>query len=253
LSKFGLLELSRQRLRPTAEVSAYTPCPACQGRGRIKRVDTLSLSLLRQISTQAAQGQIQEVRAVVPLEVSTFLLNKKRKEILNLEEHYQLKIVVLAKEGLGPEEILVDYIKRESTEAKPVPEARPVAELHSGPEAPKTAEPQPATAPKKTGRSRRGSGRSRKKPSPEPGKVEPQPEGEAVAQPLEAQPGSETGPELPKDSEPQPAVAPKKTGRPRRGYSRSRKKPSSEPGKVEPQPEAAPATPTPGPEKSDLS
>ena len=261
LSKFGLLELSRQRLRPTAEVSAYTPCPACQGRGRIKRVDTLSLSLLRQISTQVAQGQIQEVRAAVPLEVSNFLLNKKRKDILNLEEHYQLKIVVLPKEGLGPEEILVEYIKRESTEAKPAPEARPAAEPQSTPEPPKAGEPQPAAAPKKTGRPRRGSGRSRKKPTPapEPGKVEPQPESPPDEKTLEVQPGGEPGPEAP--AEPQPAPAPKKTGRPRRGSGRSRKKPAPEPGKVEPQPESAPdaktpeaqpgSEPGPGPEKSD--
>ena len=91
-------------------------------------MDTLSLSLLRQISTQVAQGQIQEVRASVPLEVSNFLLNKKRKDILNLEEHYHLKIVVLPKEGLGPEEILVEYIKREPSEAKPGPETKPAAE-----------------------------------------------------------------------------------------------------------------------------
>jgi ribonuclease E len=251
LSKFGLLELSRQRLRPTAEVSAYTPCPACQGRGRIKRVDTLSLSLLRQISTQVAQGQILEVRAAVPLEVSNFLLNKKRKDILNLEEHYHLKIVVLPKEGLGPEEILVEYIKREPSEAKPGPETRPAAEPQTAPEPPKAGEPQPAAAPKKTGRPRRGSGRSRKKPAPAPGKVEPQPEGAAEAKTPEAQPGSEPGPEPSSAAEPQPAPAPKKTGRPRRGYSRSRKKPASEAGKVEPQPENAPDAKTPEPEKSD--
>jgi ribonuclease E len=257
LSKFGLLELSRQRLRPTAEVSAYTPCPACQGRGRIKRVDTLSLSLLRQISTQAAQGQIQEVRATVPIEVSTFLLNKKRKEILNLEEHYHLKIVVLPKEGLGPEEILVEYLKRESTESKPAPESKPAAELHTGPEPPRTAEPH-APAPKKSGRSRRGSGRSRKKPAPEPGKVESQPEAEAVAHTLEPQPVSEPGSEAPQTAEPQPAAAPKKTGRPRRGSGRSRKKPAPEPARVEPQSEGEAGAHTlepqsgsePGPEAS---
>ncbi len=104
-------------------------------------MDTLSLSLLRQISTQVAQGQIQEVRAAVPLEVSNFLLNKKRKDIHNLEEHYQLKIVVVPKEGLGPEEILVEYIKRESTEGKPAPEARPAAEPQTSPEPPKAGEP----------------------------------------------------------------------------------------------------------------
>jgi len=248
LSKFGLLELSRQRLRPTAEVSAYTPCPACQGRGRIKRVDTLSLSLLRQISTQAAQGQIQEVRASVPLEVSTFLLNKKRKEILNLEEYYQLKIVVLPKEGLGPEEILVEYLKRESTEPKAAPETKPAAEPQPGLEPSKAAESPPAPAPKKTGRPRRGSGRSRKKPAPEPER----PEAATEAKTLEAQPGSEPGLEPPKAAEPPSAPAPKKTGRPRRGSGRSRKKPSPEPEKAEPQPEAAPEAPRPEPEKSDL-
>jgi ribonuclease E len=223
LSKFGLLELSRQRLRPTAEVSAYTPCPACQGRGRIKRVDTLGLSLLRQISTQVAQGQIQEVRAAVPLEVCTFLLNKKRKEILNLEEHYQLKIVVLAKEGLGPEEIQVEYIKREAGEAAHAPEARP-------PEARSGAEPQKAAAPKKS-RSRRGSGRSRKKPAPEGEKAEPQDAGAAAPPPAPA--GGEPGAAPAKSAEPKAAAAPKKPGRSRRGSGRSRKKPAPDAGKTE--------------------
>jgi ribonuclease E len=245
LSKFGLLELSRQRLRPAAEVSAYTPCPTCQGRGRIKRVDTLSLSLLRQISTQASQGQIQEVRAAVPLEVSNFLLNKKRKEILNLEEHYQLKIIVIPKEGLGPEETQVEYLKREPVEAKPGPETKPAVEPQIAPEPPK------ATAPKKTGRPRRGSGRSRKKPAPEPEKAEPQPEGEPEAKIPETPPLTEAGPEPPKTPEPPKAAAPKKTGRPRRGSGRSRKKPAPEPEKAEPQPEGEPEAKIPEPEKSD--
>jgi ribonuclease E len=164
LSKFGLLELSRQRLRPTAEVSAYTPCPVCQGRGRVKRVDTLGVSLLRQISTQLAQGQFQEVRAAMPLEVSTFLLNKKRRELLNLEEQHHLKIVVLPKEGLGPEEIQVEYVKRE--EPKPAAEPKPAVEAKAAPE--------PARAPerKKSSRSRRGSGRARKKAEPKPDQPE---------------------------------------------------------------------------------
>jgi len=116
LSKFGLLELSRQRLRPAAETSAYTSCPACHGRGRLKTVDTLGLNLLRQIRSQAAQNQIQEVRAVLPLEVANFLLNQKRKELSALEEHFDLKIFLIAKEGLGPEDLQVEYVKREGTE-----------------------------------------------------------------------------------------------------------------------------------------
>jgi ribonuclease E len=175
LSKFGLLELSRQRLRPTAEVTAYTPCPTCQGRGRIKRVDSLGLSLLRQISTQVAQGQFQEVRAAVPLEVSTFLLNKKRKELLTLEEQHHLKIVVLPKEGLGPEEIQVEYVKRE--EPKPAPEPKPAVEAKAAPEPPKAPER------KKPARSRRGSGRGKKKAAPAPDQPEPRPGGDTGPEP----------------------------------------------------------------------
>jgi ribonuclease E len=133
LSKFGLLELSRQRLRPTAEASAYTPCPTCQGRGRLKTVPVLSLSLLRQISTQVVQNQLQEVRAVVPVEVSNFLHNQKRKEILALEEQYNLRIVLTATAGLTPEDIHLECVKREAEEPKR--EARPERKRQAKPEA----------------------------------------------------------------------------------------------------------------------
>jgi ribonuclease E len=124
LSKFGLLELSRQRLRSSTETTAYILCPTCQGRGRIKSAPMVSLSLLRQIGSQLAQSPLQEVRAVVPVEVSNFLLNQKRKDVLDLEQQYNLTINIVAKEGLGPEEIQVDYIKRETPEAK-APEVKP--------------------------------------------------------------------------------------------------------------------------------
>lgn len=143
ISKFGLLELSRQRLRPTAEASAYTPCPACQGRGRLKTVPTLSLSLLRQIIAQLAQNHVQEVRAEVPVEVSNFLLNQKRREILALEEQYNIRIVLTAKVGLTPEEIHLEFVKRETEEPKR--EARPEPKREAPPEA--KAESKPAVQP----------------------------------------------------------------------------------------------------------
>ena len=157
LSKFGLLELSRQRLRPTAEVSAYLECPTCHGQGHIKRVDTLGLSLLRQISTQVAQNPIQEVRGAVPLEVGTFLLNNKRKEILDLEEHFNLKITLTPKVGLGPEDIQLEYLKREAPEAKPVPESKPVAAAKAAPETKPVDEAKaaPAARARRTSSSRR--------------------------------------------------------------------------------------------------
>jgi len=138
ISKFGLLELSRQRLRPTAETSTYIPCPTCQGRGRVKSFTTLGLSLLRQMSLQLGQAPLREVRALLPPEVANFLLNQKRKELLTLEEQYQVKITLTARPGLPLEEIQLEYLKpepgdqqaskgetKESRRAQPVDEVRP--------------------------------------------------------------------------------------------------------------------------------
>jgi ribonuclease E len=193
LSKFGLLELSRQRLRPTAEVSAYVMCPACQGRGLIKKVETLSVSLLRQISTQAAQSPVQEVRALVPVEVSNFLLNKKRQDLLNLEEQFAIKIIVTGKEGLGPEEILVDYLKREGAEPKPVAEPKPAPESKAAPEAKPSSETKTPPRVKKSGEARRPS-RPRRRSS------KPKPPGKPPGEVPEAAPPAAPGPGEPKSA-----------------------------------------------------
>jgi ribonuclease E len=179
LSKFGLLELSRQRLRPAAETSAYTSCPACHGRGRLKTVDTLGLSLLRQISAQMVQNPVQEVRALVPVEVSNFLLNQKRKDLLALEELHSIRIVLIGKEGLGPEEIHVEYLKREAAEPKPAPESKAAPEAKPTPETRPTSEARPAGEPKK-----RPSRPRRRSAKPKP-KAEPQGEAPEPATPAE--------------------------------------------------------------------
>jgi ribonuclease E len=139
ISKFGLLELSRQRLRPTAETSTYTLCTTCQGRGRVKSVTALGLSLLRQMSMQLGQAPLREVRAFLPPEVANFLLNQKRKELLALEEQHHLKITLTARPGLPLEEIQLEYVKPEpgeqqasKGEAKESRRAQPVDEIRPG-------------------------------------------------------------------------------------------------------------------------
>jgi ribonuclease E len=122
LSKFGLLELSRQRLRPASEISIYSPCSVCQGRGRVISMTSLALSVLRQITTRVSQDQVQEIRAVLPLEAANFLLNQKCKEILALEEQHNLKIYLTSKEGLAPGEFQIEYVKREAGEPSVNPE-----------------------------------------------------------------------------------------------------------------------------------
>ena len=169
LSKFGLLELSRQRLRPTAEASAYNPCPVCQGRGRLKTVPTLGLSLLRQISVQVAQNPIQEVRALVPLEVGNFLLNQKRREILALEEQYHLRIMLTSSASLSLEEVQLEFIKREAAEPK-----GEAAEAKAEAAEPKGEAAEPKAEPRKSRRSRRRGPRRGSRRGPKEGPQETQ-------------------------------------------------------------------------------
>ncbi|MDI6853234.1 MAG: Rne/Rng family ribonuclease [Deltaproteobacteria bacterium] len=116
LSRFGLLELSRQRLRPGAEVTTFITCPACLGRGRTKSVPSLGLGLLRQISLHASQNSLREVRVAASEDVANFLFNFKRQDILDLEKEFNLKIVITAHHEISHESIKVEYLKAEAAE-----------------------------------------------------------------------------------------------------------------------------------------
>ncbi len=112
ISKFGLLELSRQRLRPTSSSSLYINCPHCQGRGQVKSIESSGLSLLRKIAYEACRHTVAEVRAQLPGEVAAYLLNRKRKELLALENDFHLTIAIEGKENLPVGELHLEFIRR---------------------------------------------------------------------------------------------------------------------------------------------
>ena len=85
ISRFGLLEMSRQRLRPSLEETMSRTCPRCMGQGTIRGTRSLSLSILRLIEDEAQKESSREIRVVVPVPVATFLLNEKRDEISEIE------------------------------------------------------------------------------------------------------------------------------------------------------------------------
>jgi ribonuclease E len=94
ISRFGLLEMSRQRLRPSlGETSAIT-CPRCSGQGTIRDVESLALSILRIIQEEANKQKCAEVRAEVPLVVSSYLLNEKRTTLAEIEKQSETKVVI---------------------------------------------------------------------------------------------------------------------------------------------------------------
>ncbi|MCD6562017.1 MAG: Rne/Rng family ribonuclease [Deltaproteobacteria bacterium] len=111
LSKFGLLELSRQRLRPSIESRSYQTCHCCQGRGIILSVEASSVSFLRQIWMGVSRKGIKHVRGILPLEVATYLQNKKRNEIAQLESRYDVDIIIRGDPSLPPGGGKLEFLK----------------------------------------------------------------------------------------------------------------------------------------------
>lgn len=110
ISKFGLLEMSRQRIRPFIEYGSYSACRHCRGKGRVPSVEMLGLGFLRKLQLETIKNGISQIKAVVSVEVADYLLNKKRKEILELERRYGIWIRIEGKVGLvlGESEITSD-------------------------------------------------------------------------------------------------------------------------------------------------
>jgi ribonuclease E len=100
ISRFGLLELSRQRLRPSLGESAHQPCPRCSGAGHIRGVESLALAILRLIGEEARKERTAKVIAQLPVEVATYLLNEKREWIRAIEERDHLQLILIANPAL---------------------------------------------------------------------------------------------------------------------------------------------------------
>lgn len=100
ISRFGLLEMSRQRLRPSLGETSGIVCPRCNGRGTIRDVESLSLSVLRLIEEEALKERTAEVRAHVPIAVATFLLNEKREALAKTEERTKVRLLILPSEHM---------------------------------------------------------------------------------------------------------------------------------------------------------
>ncbi len=113
ISRFGLLEMSRQRLRPSLEETTSKLCPRCLGQGTIRGTRSLALSILRLVEEEAQKEFSAEIRAITPVSVATFLLNEKRKEIFEIEKRHGAKIVVLPSEQLETPHFEVQRIREQ--------------------------------------------------------------------------------------------------------------------------------------------
>lgn len=95
ISRFGLLEMSRQRLRPSLGETTSKVCPRCSGQGTIRSTRSLALSILRLLEEEAQKERSAEIRAITPVKVATFLLNEKRKTISAIEQNNNTRILIV--------------------------------------------------------------------------------------------------------------------------------------------------------------
>ncbi|MGD8376394.1 MAG: Rne/Rng family ribonuclease [Acidobacteriota bacterium] len=103
ISKLGLMEISRQRMKPTKAASTFVDCDACGGDGRLRSVESAALSALRKIHAQVARGNLDSLHVRMQQEVANHLLNQKREELGELERRHRCRIVIEPDPALGRE------------------------------------------------------------------------------------------------------------------------------------------------------
>ena len=119
ISRFGLLEMSRQRLRPSLGESSQIVCPRCTGQGTIRGVESLSLSVLRIIEEESMKENTIRVVARVPVDVGTYLLNEKRDLLLELESRNHVSVMLIPSPALETPGYDIQRIRRDEASGKP--------------------------------------------------------------------------------------------------------------------------------------
>src|SRR5438046_6978291 len=136
LSRFGLLEMSRQRLRPSLGESSHIVCPASAGLGSIRSVESMTLAVLRLIGEELRKDRTARVIAQVPVAVATYLINEKREWLRTLVDKSEAELIVVPNEDLQAPEYSIRRVRDDELE---LPEQRQATYLM--PTAPEVAEP----------------------------------------------------------------------------------------------------------------
>lgn len=111
ISRFGLLEMSRQRLRPSLGEASEQVCPRCSGHGTIRGVESLSLSVLRIIEEEAMKENTGRIVAQLPVDMATFLLNEKRQPIHDIEQRQSVEVVLIPNTRLETPNYTIDRVR----------------------------------------------------------------------------------------------------------------------------------------------
>ena len=113
ISRFGLLEMSRQRLRPSLGESSLRTCPTCNGRGHVRGPESLALSILRIVEEEAMKDMTGRIVARLPIEVATFLLNEKREGVFDIEKRTGVQIILVPDPAVTLPNYAVERVREE--------------------------------------------------------------------------------------------------------------------------------------------
>jgi len=114
ISRFGLLEMSRQRLRLSLGESAQEVCPRCEGRGTVRNIQSQGLSIIRLIEEESLKEKTAEVQVQLPVELATFIINEKREFILNIEKRHNVHVLIIANPYLHAPQYHITRLKEDN-------------------------------------------------------------------------------------------------------------------------------------------
>lgn len=145
ISRFGLLEMSRQRLRPSLSSARDIVCPRCLGQGTIRGVEVLALNMIRLIEEEAIKDSTVQVILEVPSEVATYLINEKRQAIVDIERKHHIRVILLPSAHLETPNFVISRTKKEESGNGDEPASYTLA---SKPGIPKSSYTNPAATPR---------------------------------------------------------------------------------------------------------
>ncbi|GAA4489313.1 Rne/Rng family ribonuclease [Gluconacetobacter asukensis] len=123
ISHFGLLEMSRQRLRPSITESSFTPCPHCQGTGIIRGTESAALHVLRAVEEEGARRRAAEITVHVAAEIALYILNNKRAWLDEIEKRHKMRVVFSPDATLLPPQLRIERVRPQTERFEPVVQA----------------------------------------------------------------------------------------------------------------------------------
>lgn len=117
-SPFGLIEMTRQRIRPSLKRSVYKECPGCSGTGVVKSAESMAIEVIRKLIMAAQENRVTKVTVTIEEEVASYINNRKRRELARIEDDHEIELLVVSREDVSPEFLRIECEDESGREVK---------------------------------------------------------------------------------------------------------------------------------------